>query len=50
MFPEAIQLRFGSSRDTSVNQAVLDALDTSDLEVEAAGLPIQINKVAKKLQ
>ena len=50
MFLEAIRLRFGSPADTGVNQAVLDALDTSDLEVEAAGLLAQINEVAKKLQ
>ncbi|MDK8663823.1 recombinase family protein [Corynebacterium coyleae] len=50
MFLKAIRLRFGSPTDTGVNQAVLDALDTSDLEVEAAGLLAQINEVAKKLQ
>lgn len=49
MFLKAIRLRFGSPTDTGVNQAVLDALDTSDLEVEAAGLLAQINEVAKKL-
>lgn len=47
---EAIRLRFGSPTDTGVNQAVLDALDTSDREIEAAGLFAQINEVAKKLQ
>ena len=50
MFLEAIRLRFGSPTDTGVIQAVLDALDTSYLEVEAAGLLSQINEVAKKLQ
>ena len=50
MLLKAIRLRFGSPTDTGVNQAVLDALDTSDLEVEAAGLLAQINEVAKKLQ
>ncbi len=50
MFLKAIRLRFGSPTDTGVNQAVLDTLDTSDLEVEAAGLLAQINEVAKKLQ
>ncbi|MEF3322924.1 hypothetical protein PV375_04425 [Gulosibacter sp. GYB002] len=50
MFLEAIRLRFGSPADDTVNHAVLDALDTSDLEVEAAGLLAQINEVAKKLQ
>lgn len=50
MFIVAIHLRFGSSSDTGVNQAVLDALDASDLEVEAARLPTQINEVAMKLQ
>ena len=50
MFLEAIRLRFGSPTDTGVNQAVLDALDTSDREIEAAGLFVQINEVAKKLQ
>lgn len=50
MFLEAIRLQFGSPTDTGVNQAVLDTLDTSDLEVEAAGLLAQINEVAKKLQ
>ena len=50
MFLKAIRLRFGSPTDTGVNQAVLDALDTSDLEVEATGLLAQINEVAKKLQ
>ena len=47
MLLKAIRLRFGSSTDTGVNQAVLDALDTSDLELEAAGLLAQINEVAK---
>ncbi|MCX2162826.1 recombinase family protein [Corynebacterium auriscanis] len=50
MFLEAIRLRFGSPTDTGVNHAVLDALDTSHLKVEAAGLLAQINEVAKKLQ
>ncbi len=50
MFVEAICLRFGSPADETVSQAVLDALDTSDLEVEAAGLLAQIEQVAKKLQ
>lgn len=50
MFLEAIHLRFSTPTDTGVNQAVLDALDTSDLELEAAGLLVQINEVAKKLQ
>ena len=50
MFLKAIRLRFASPTDTGVNQAVLDALDTSDLEVEAAGLLVQINEAAKKLQ
>ena len=50
MFLEAIRLRFGSPADDTVNHAVLDALDTSDLEVEAAGLIAQIDQVAKKLE
>jgi resolvase family prophage lambdaSa04, site-specific recombinase len=50
MFLKAIRLRIGSPTDTGVNQVVLDALDTSDLEVKAAGLLAQINEVAKKLQ
>lgn len=50
MFLEAIRLRFGSPSDTGVNQDVLDALDTSDLELEGAELLAQINEVAKKLQ
>lgn len=50
MFVEAICLRFGSPADATVNHAVLDALDTSDLEVEAAGLIAQIDQVAKKLE
>lgn len=50
LFLKAVRLRFGSPADETVSQAVLDALDTSDLEVEAAGLLAQINEVAKKLQ
>ncbi|MGK2348184.1 hypothetical protein ACSJJR_02580 [Actinomyces sp. W5033] len=50
MFLEAIRLRFGSPADDTVNRAVLDALDTSDLEVKAAGLIAQIDQVAKKLE
>ncbi|AZR01637.1 recombinase family protein [Trueperella pyogenes] len=50
MFVEAIRLRLGSPADATVNHAVLDALDTSDLEVEAAGLIAQIDQVAKKLE
>lgn len=50
MFLEAIRFRFGSPNDTGVHQAVLDALDTSDLEVETAGLLAQINEVATKFQ
>lgn len=50
MFLEAIRLRFGKPEDAAVNQAVTDALDTSALEVEAAGLLAQIEQVAKKLQ
>ncbi|MEZ2122375.1 hypothetical protein QWU44_08300 [Corynebacterium sp. CCM 9203] len=52
MFLEAIRLRFRSLADTTVNHAVLDALDISNLEVEveAIGLIPQIDQVAKKLE
>ncbi|WP_233050719.1 hypothetical protein [Schaalia cardiffensis] len=50
MFVETIRLHFDSPADTTVNHAVLYVLDTSDLEVEAAGLIAQIDQVAKKLE
>ena len=50
LFLDAIQLRFDKPADDSTSQALLEVLDTSDLEVQAAGLVAQIDEVAKKIQ
>ncbi|WP_406710449.1 recombinase family protein [Trueperella pyogenes] len=50
MFLEAIRLRFDTPAGDSNSRALLEVLDTSDLEVQAAGLIAQIDEVAKKLQ
>lgn len=50
MFLEAVRFRFGSPAENTTSQPLLEVLDTSDFEVQAAGLVAQIDEVAKKVQ
>lgn len=49
VFLEAVRARFSGCVEARVDEGVLRVLDTSSLELEAAGLVAQIDEAAKKL-